>query len=270
MQTVQRNALARLDCRRPDGKLMTQPQAQNMRKSGVDRSKLGSEQTGGRRRVTQAGAGIDRAGAAGQRENPRRIDEDTAAELLQVDLVPGNAAGGDHFAPEIERDLRLQRVGGHQVKKGGCPDGQRQQMAAQAFAEIDVAVQRPQIEKDAGIEQRLRFRNADPVNEALLPFALRQAPFRVAGHDAAAAQAESAIGETSIDVLRKGQEQGPQRVGFMMIGGAEDQAVVLIADEGLFVPPLRTERQPAPRTGREAMTARGQFDDTPRKLVVER
>ena len=56
----------------------------------------------------------------------------------------------------------------------------------------------------------------------------------------------------------------------MMTGSTEDQAVVLIAEEGLFVPPLRTERQPAPRTGRETMTACRQFDDTARKPVVER
>jgi len=261
VQTVQRNAVTSLDRSRPDGKLVAQSQAQNMGKSGVDRGNLGRQQTGDQRGIAQPCAGIHRTRTTRQRENPCRVDKDAAAKLLQIDLVAEGSTSGDHIAPKIERNLYLQGIGSHQVEKGRCLHRQRQQLAAQAFTQIGVAAKRLQVEKDAGIEQCSWFRNTHPLDELLLPFIERQAPGRVAGHDPAAAQLESAVGEASIDVLGKGQEQRPQSIGFMMIGRAEDQPVVLIADKGLFVAPLRTERQPAPGTGRQAVAARGQFDD---------
>jgi len=82
----------------------------------------------------------------------------------------------------------------------------------------------------------------DPLRELLLPFGDRQAPLRIAGHDAALAQGEPAGIEPGVDALCERQ----QRAALRVIGGLKNQRVVLVGGERLFHAAFRAERQPAP------------------------
>src|SRR5574344_1775417 len=63
-----------------------------------------------------------------------------------------------------------------------------QQVATHAVRQFHLAIQRPEIEENAGVEQRHRLRYANPLGKLIAPFIQCQAPLRVTCHDVALAQ----------------------------------------------------------------------------------
>src|SRR5262247_3718159 len=137
--------------------------------------------------------GVRRGHAARQRVHPRRLDEWLDTVHLQVERVRMLAAAREHeIADEAERRLVLERV--LRLRREPRP---------KVRDEPTLAADRPEIEEDRRVEQRLRLGALDPIGELLLPLGVRKAPARVARHDLAAAQRVAAPVKREIHALRE-------------------------------------------------------------------
>ena len=65
-----------------------------------------------------------------------------------------------------------------------------------------IARNRPTIEEDHRMHNRLWGRRTNPLHKLLAPFDLVHAPFRVHGHNVTRTQTNTAIGQAFIDELR--------------------------------------------------------------------
>ena len=144
-----------------------------------------------------------------------------------------------------------------------------EQPGPEALCQARVAVDRPQVEEDGGVQDRLRLRHLHPPREGALPGVEREAPAWVPGHHAAAAEREAAGGEPLVHRPREGQEPLPQLLRRVLLG-LEHEPVVLVGHEGLLEPPLGPERDPAPGHRRRRVLLGGELEDPDGEQVVQR
>ena len=190
------------------------------------------------------------------------IDEQARSLVLEVERfreflrtlvrkVPDNA----------ERWGLQQRIFGQHAQERTVRGRGFQQPLFELFSERLRAIERPQVEKNRGIEKRFGFRIADPGAEVMAPLIERHAPLWVARHDVSLAQREAAGIETLIDQARERDKGFAQQRSIAGLFRLEHDAVVLIGGERLLEPPLGAEGEPAPRSVRQLDLVDRQLDD---------
>ena len=102
--------------------------------------------------------------------------------------------------------------------------------------------------------------------EAGPPLVQCQAAGRFTSHDAATAQRVAAGIQRQIDLMRKGANL--HAIGLGCVVG-QDQRVVLVGGNGLFIAPLRTQRQPAEPVQGDAVLKGFQFEQLFGQHIVE-
>ena len=103
------------------------------------------------------------------------------------------------------------------------------------------AANRPQVEHHAGEHLRFRVRRLNPAREIVAPDAHRLPPARVRCHHVAGTIDIAAGVEPVADEPCQRFEIGHVGIGHAVI---QKQTIVLIADAGLFLTPLRPAGQP--------------------------
>ncbi len=131
-------------------------------------------------------------------------------------------------------------------------------------------MQPAEIEEHSAVEQGLRIRFVHPRRELLLPLRDAQAPARIAGHDLALAQWKAAGSERFVHASREGREALSHSLGIAIRGIRKDDAVVLVGGQGLLVPALRPEREPAEWLPPRPTCHLLELDDTRGQQVVQR
>src|SRR5690606_2965719 len=134
-----------------------------------------------------------------------------------------------------------------------------------AGSKPDVARKAAKVEKDAGSEQGFRCAVLDPLRAARLPLRQAQAPLRVARHDLAAAQGIATAIESLVDLQREGEH----RLAHCLVAVAQDQSVVLVGGDRLFLAPFAAQGQPAEAARIDTVLIGGEADQSLREPVVE-
>ena len=199
----------------------------------------------------------------------RRVGEDARALRLEVDRPRlGTLAARLHVAEETERRPGFERVLRHHPQEPLIVARDRVQPRPQVVRERGLAPERPEVEEDVRVQQRLRMRVPDPLAEPHPPLGRGEAPPRVARHDVALAQREAAGVERRVD--RGGERQQPRPRGVGGPVGVEHDGVVLIAREGLLVPAFAAEREPAEADAAEVVPLRLEHEDALGEPIVQR
>ena len=203
--------------------------------------------------------------AGAQRPDAGGVDERHGAVHLEVDAF-GPASVAEQRLGESPRRRRpvVHRVVGHLLQETRVALRALHHVDPQLVGQRDVAEQRPEVEIDAGREQRLRVAAVDPAREHLFPGRVGQRQRRVARHDVALAQREAARRQRLVDEV--GQLE--QALADALAVDVQD-AVVLVGRDGLLAATLAAERQPAERLRIRLELRAGERQQAGRQLVVQ-
>ena len=125
-------------------------------------------------------------------------------------------------------------------------------MLAQVVCKRFIAIKIAEVKENHCAQQGLRIGIRDPLIETLPPLFKAQAPVRVARHDIAPAERETAGIKGAIHGLCKRQQSGAHRIR-RSSAAIINKTVVLIGADGLFVPPFTAKDQPAPGSALQVM-----------------
>ena len=176
----------------------------------------------------------------------------------------------DEVAQQSERGFALQRVLGEQPQEHGVSAGRCRQPVAQCRAEREVAVQRAHVEEDRRVQERFCVGRPQPRAERGLPFDERQAPARIARHDLAVAQRESALRERFVHAAREADEGTSHGLDVPVDGRMKHEAVVLVRRECLLVAALRSEGEPAVAVTSDPAIVGDELECADRHEIVQR
>ena len=102
-----------------------------------------------------------------------------------------------------------------------------------------------------------------------MPFARRQAPLGISGHDVARARHESTTGQAQIYRSCERKKRAAYLVGIFFAVRLENQAIVLVRGEALLDPSLGSEHHPAPGYRGQVKFVGDQFDHSNVDQIVQ-